>query len=307
MGASNSVRQLAVAVLRQSIEDLRADSPRLCAEAEQFFVEDFRIWAWLAGIAPDVVARMLPRPDAPRCPARAAANGTCLPPSARPVASRTRSSEADDTASPTTDGGGGAKGPSPELMEAGGTKTRRPLVTGLKSGGGRIMSKPRKATATRAELAALLGVTPCRVTKYVEAGLPCVNHGRGKPTTFDVGACVQWLLGRRAATPPPDITAARARRMAALARLAEHEASLREGRVVDSAVARKDAFECHRIVRDAILSVPSRIGAQLAAESDATKVHVLLDGELRLALTAAAEKLIQVGDSLDRPGKDKRK
>lgn len=50
---------------------------------------------------------------------------------------------------------------------------------------------------TRAELARLLGVSPARVVKYVEAGLPHVKNGRGKPATFQPSACITWLLERR--------------------------------------------------------------------------------------------------------------
>jgi hypothetical protein len=49
-----------------------------------------------------------------------------------------------------------------------------------------------------------------------------------------------------------------------------------------------EAFRVGRLVRDAVLNVPSRLAGILAAESDQRKVHDLLEAELRRALEALA-------------------
>lgn len=65
----------------------------------------------------------------------------------------------------------------------------------------------------------------------------------------------------------------------------------REGSLVPADRAAKEAFEFSRILRDAILNVPGRIGAQLAAESNATRVHLMLETALREALETTANAL----------------
>lgn len=75
-------------------------------------------------------------------------------------------------------------------------------------------------------------------------------------------------------------------------RLANEE---KEGLLVDVAQARRQAYECARTIRDALLNLPSRLAAELAAEPDATKVHARLDEEIRLALERLAEALADDG------------
>lgn len=52
---------------------------------------------------------------------------------------------------------------------------------------------------TRAELARLLRCPPDRLTKHVSEGMPVVTTGggRGKPTQFDLGEALPWILERR--------------------------------------------------------------------------------------------------------------
>jgi transcriptional regulator with XRE-family HTH domain len=65
----------------------------------------------------------------------------------------------------------------------------------------------------------------------------------------------------------------------------------RSGRLIDATVARREAFESARSIRDAVLAVPDRLSAELAAESDAGRVHSRLREELRAALEMVAEVL----------------
>jgi hypothetical protein len=48
------------------------------------------------------------------------------------------------------------------------------------------------------------------------------------------------------------------------------------------------AFTKGRTARDNLLNIPDRLAAQLAAESDADKVHQILTGEIRKALDELA-------------------
>lgn len=65
----------------------------------------------------------------------------------------------------------------------------------------------------------------------------------------------------------------------------------RSGRLIDAEVARREAYESARSIRDAVLAVPDRVAAELAAESDAGRVHARLREELRAALAGVAEAL----------------
>ncbi len=65
----------------------------------------------------------------------------------------------------------------------------------------------------------------------------------------------------------------------------------KQGRLIDRAVAAREAFDIARTVRDSILGVPDRISAELAAETDQARVHRRLEEELRGALSALAEVL----------------
>jgi hypothetical protein len=58
-----------------------------------------------------------------------------------------------------------------------------------------------------------------------------------------------------------------------------------------------EAFRVGRLVRDAVLNVPSRLAGILAAETDQRKVHDLLEQELRQAL-----EVLAITDNTDDPG-----
>lgn len=71
---------------------------------------------------------------------------------------------------------------------------------------------------------------------------------------------------------------------------------LREGRVVDVRAAKREAFESARIMREVLLNLPTRIAAELAAETDPAKVFARLDDEIRQALGDAADRLEAAGE-----------
>jgi len=72
------------------------------------------------------------------------------------------------------------------------------------------------------------------------------------------------------------------------AKLVELEYEERVGTLVQKSAIEAEAFRIARLVRDAILNVPSRLAGILAAESDQRKVHDLLERELRQALEIVA-------------------
>jgi hypothetical protein len=69
------------------------------------------------------------------------------------------------------------------------------------------------------------------------------------------------------------------------------ENDVREGSLVEVERASREAFEFARALRENVLNVPARLAAELAAETDSTRVHLRLDGALREALEATATAL----------------
>lgn len=88
--------------------------------------------------------------------------------------------------------------------------------------------------ATRQQLADLLGVTPNHITKLMEQGLPCaqVGGGRGKPSQFDVVACLAWWRERQAATDADSGTSAREAYLQALTARVQQDIAVRAGELV---------------------------------------------------------------------------
>jgi hypothetical protein len=75
------------------------------------------------------------------------------------------------------------------------------------------------------------------------------------------------------------------------ARKLRMENDLREGALVEAAVAAKAAFEFARTVRENVLNVPARLAAELAADMDASRVARRLEGALREALETTANAM----------------
>ena len=61
------------------------------------------------------------------------------------------------------------------------------------------------------------------------------------------------------------------------------------GRLLDAGELKTAAFKKARIVREALLNIPGRVSAVLAAESDEANVRTLLIAEIREALEALTE------------------
>lgn len=69
------------------------------------------------------------------------------------------------------------------------------------------------------------------------------------------------------------------------------ENDLREGQLVEASAASREAFEFARVIREAVLNIPARLAAELAGETDATRVHLRLEAALHEALQGVASRL----------------
>ncbi len=68
------------------------------------------------------------------------------------------------------------------------------------------------------------------------------------------------------------------------AKLLEIKARVEAGKYVDADEVKAAAFNSARVVRDALLNIPERLAAVLAAENDESRIHALLHTEIRSAL-----------------------
>ncbi|MGE5646149.1 MAG: hypothetical protein ACM336_10195 [Acidobacteriota bacterium] len=74
-------------------------------------------------------------------------------------------------------------------------------------------------------------------------------------------------------------------------RLAKIEYEERVGSLVSKDEVQVAAFNLGRQARDAMLNIPGRLAAQLAAEMDEAKCYEFLDNEIRKALNGFAESI----------------
>lgn len=171
--------------------------------------------------------------------------------------------------------------------------------------GRRAKAQPRtKLKASRSggslrALARLLGVSHTAVEKAIVSGRLVTSVGRtarGRPRILDFQAAVQeWREGGRSNgngdSQPKAATLAEAQLRVAIQRELKLDLENRRtgGVLIDRAAEDRRDYEIGRTVRDAILNVPDRVAAELAAEMDAGRVHRRLEQELRAALVALAE------------------
>lgn len=78
----------------------------------------------------------------------------------------------------------------------------------------------------------------------------------------------------------------------------------RAGELVEVAIVAREAFDASRIIREAVLNLPARIAAELAAMTDAHDVYVRLDEALRAILSETAEALANGTIVDDEEGKE---
>lgn len=153
------------------------------------------------------------------------------------------------------------------------------------------------------ELGRRLSVSANAVSKAVKCGRLSKSVGRdaqGRPFIADVPlALTEWTANVTKVTAR---AAASAGVVADLAQgqwlLAEQrtrklrlENDLKEREMLPATAVAHRAFEAMRMLRDTFLALPPRLSPTLAAESDAGKIHRLLDAELRHALNNAAANL----------------
>lgn len=158
--------------------------------------------------------------------------------------------------------------------------------------------------------AKLVGVTDRAVRKAIASGrLTSRSIGRDArgPFVRDVAQGErEWRAG--VAQPPNDggagpaprrrakgaqVSLVEAQRRVAVERAAGLRLANRKrrGELLEARLVERQQFEAARVVREAILNVPTRLAAELAAEADERRVHARLTDELRSALATLADVL----------------
>jgi hypothetical protein len=159
------------------------------------------------------------------------------------------------------------------------------------------------------------GVTPAAVRKALKTG----RISRGPDGTIEVAAADRTWEDRTAARMPPAGASepaagaaapvsdgatrldgdayrrARAAKTAIEAQRAKLELEVRKGSLISRDRAVTKAFSFARMLRDACLTWPTRIGPQLAAafDLDAADVTVYLDDQVRQLLTELASERVE--------------
>jgi phage terminase Nu1 subunit (DNA packaging protein) len=84
---------------------------------------------------------------------------------------------------------------------------------------------------------------------------------------------------------------ARAAKEEALAALRGMEARIRSGELVEASTVRPAFQRAGRAFRDSMLSIPGRVAAALAVETDERRIEQLLRREMRAELTRLADQV----------------
>src|SRR5262249_53264833 len=134
-------------------------------------------------------------------------------------------------------------------------------------------------------LSTALNVTPRRINQLVADGVLPAPKDKGHEVQRAVRAYLDFINTRVASIP---WKTAKKRKPLADAALAELKLEVEQGKYCLVEDVKTSAFSCARRTRDAILNLPARLGAIVAAEPDAGKCHDLLMLELRQALEELA-------------------
>jgi len=167
-------------------------------------------------------------------------------------------------------------------------------------------SRKRRGAAghiTRAEYARRIGVSAQYVSKLVKQGkIPLEADGKVDPVKADAARKAlrhpERDSYRKSVFPEHPVTiedakafqTARTVQAGYKAKLTQLEYEMAAGRVVDKAEVKSTVFVAGRTARDALLAIPKRMAALLAAETDRAKVELMLRRELMQALTSLADE-----------------
>lgn len=143
---------------------------------------------------------------------------------------------------------------------------------------------------TKAELAAICGVSLPTIGAWVRKGCPFVSKGnKSKAWTFNTAAVLEWreeqivqqTLGD---TKSLDIDEARRRKVAAEAAMMELDLAKRRGEMIEIDEVAQVVGDDYANVRAKLLSMPTKLSPQLMGVSDTLEVEGLIRRQVEEAL-----------------------
>lgn len=146
-------------------------------------------------------------------------------------------------------------------------------------------------TVSLSEFAADWTVTVRTVTNWLAAGMPCRTvDGKRTVVRSEANAWVrEQAAAEEAAKDPANEAEAKARKLAAEARLAELELAQREGVMVTVEDAARVMEEKLAPLRSALVTLPQRVAPQVMGCKTVAEVTAKLDAAMAEAMTSIAE------------------
>ncbi len=149
-------------------------------------------------------------------------------------------------------------------------------------------------STTQKKLAAMLGITPGRVSQLVFAG----TIPQGAPLAEQVAAHCENLRAVAAGrTDAPELSAERARLVRVQADVEELRLAELKGELIRTNVVKPGMAVVFATTRDRLMQLPARQAQTFASETSPTKVHELLTDEIHHALSQLADAPMRLGAS----------
>jgi phage terminase Nu1 subunit (DNA packaging protein) len=149
----------------------------------------------------------------------------------------------------------------------------------------------RKITASLAECAHVLSLTPKAMREAVERGCPCESRpGKGgSAAVFDLRKVVSWRVAELAARHNKDgngLSTARERLLKAQAHAKERTNEVADGTLIDAGLVTRAYADLALMMRNRLLSLPTVLSPEVAAESDPCVCAAIMRREIEHALEA---------------------
>lgn len=132
---------------------------------------------------------------------------------------------------------------------------------------------------TQKQLAELFSVTPRTIRDWHAEGIPRLEDGN-----YDGSACIVWYTDKEG-----EFADQRQRLAAAQAEKAEAENAIRRGELADTSAVAAMWIEMIASARAKLLSMPTKLGPQLANVADVGTIATLIRTEVHAALSELAE------------------
>lgn len=153
---------------------------------------------------------------------------------------------------------------------------------------------------TAEKLARVLMITDRRVQQLAKEGV-LVKEGRGRyPLIPNIQAYIKYwqdrAVGAREMGEAPDYHAEKARLVKAQADKAEMEAEQLKGRLLDAEIVEREWGKVLTNLRQALLSIPSKIAQSVSSASDAVEAEEIIRAQIHEALNELSAGQIQEND-----------